>query len=88
MNIKELQLKIEAMEKEIAELKTRQPIVINYPSVPCQHQHYLTYPYGYPNPICQSGINLFTLQQAQTNIPNYQTYNPMQGQLGAGQTSQ
>ena len=79
MNIKELQLKIEAMEKEIAELKTRQPIVINYPSVPCQHQHYPTYPYGYPNPICQ---------QVQTNIPNYQTYNPMQGQLGAGQTSQ
>ena len=76
MKLKDLELKIEAMEKEIAELKARQPIVINYPSVPCYQQYYPTYPYypsiNYPNTLV-------------TGFQNHALLN--QYQLGAGITS-
>jgi hypothetical protein len=58
MKLKELEIKIAALEKEIAELKKREPVVINFPANPvCPMQHYPSYPQPsipyfppYPNP--------------------------------------
>lgn len=50
MKIKELEAKIVALEKEIAELKKCEPVVINFPPTPvCPLQHYPSIP-NYPNP--------------------------------------
>ena len=57
MKLKELEIKIAGLEKEIAELKKREPVVINFPANPiCPLQHYphspqiIPYsPYSNPN---------------------------------------
>jgi hypothetical protein len=56
MKVKELELEIALLKeeitkqaKEIAELKNRQPVIINFPqNYPCLLQHYPSYPYAYP----------------------------------------
>ena len=54
MKLKELELKIAALEKEIAELKKREPVIINFPANPiCPLQHYPSY----PQPFYPGGTN-------------------------------
>jgi hypothetical protein len=48
MKIKDLELKIKALEKEIAELKKREPISTSFPATVCPLQHYPITPDVYP----------------------------------------
>ena len=60
MKLKELELKIAALEKEIAELKKREPVIINLPANPiCPIQPYYPQPFypGSTNPYPYSPIN-------------------------------
>lgn len=60
MKQKELENRMAALESQVAELKSRAPIAITYPQVPCPLQHYPihqnpnTYPYQPYTPVwCQ-----------------------------------
>jgi len=83
MTKKELEAKLLKLEREIEELKLRQPIQITLPSSPCGLKHYPETPQIYPiNPYTpwypyQPGTPIWWNQiQCQATVPNkeYQDY--------------